>query len=199
VASGQAVLSTAFTTYGAHAVSAAYSGDATRNQSLSANQTVTVEDFQLTASDLTVKQGQSGSTPVVMTVSSGFASVVDFKCSVPSAQKDLTCTLNPQSLSGPGTITLSVSTTGASTAAMAGRASAVLAALCLLATPWRRRRRMAFSAALVCGFIALVGCGGSSSGSAGTPPGTYTLSVSGACGADSAPIAHAVNVTLTVT
>ena len=35
VAAGQAVLSTPFTTYGAHALSAAYSGDATRNQSLS--------------------------------------------------------------------------------------------------------------------------------------------------------------------
>ena len=200
VASGQAVLSTPFTAYGAHAVSAAYSGDATRNQSLSGDQTVTVEDFQLTASDLTVKQGQSGTTPVVMTASSGFASVVGFKCTVPSTQKDLTCTLNPQSLSGPGTITLSVSTTGASSAAIAGRTSAVLAAVCLLATPWRRRRRVALSAALVCGFIALVGCGGgSSSGSAGTPPGTYTLSVSGACGADAAPISHAVNVTVTVT
>ena len=160
---------------------------------------MTVEDFQLTATDLTVKQGESGSTPVAMTASSGFSSVVGFKCTVPSTQKDLTCTLNPQSLSGPGTITLSVSTTGASTAAITGRTSALLAAVCLLATPWRRRRRAALGAALVCGLVALVGCGGVSSGSAGTPPGTYTLSVSGACGADAAPITHAVNVTVTVT
>jgi FtsP/CotA-like multicopper oxidase with cupredoxin domain len=200
VSGGHAVLSTQLAAYGTHAISAAYSGDGTRNQSLSAPVQVAVEDFTLSADSLVLKRGESGSVPVNMATSSGFASVVGFTCTVPASLSATTCTVSPLSLNGAGSVTLQVSTS--STAAMGSAAHPLpltLAALSCLIIPWGRRRRVtALIAAL--GAIALLaaGCGSSHPASTGTPPGSYTVSVTGSCGDDATPITHALAVTVQV-
>lgn len=200
VADGQATLSTQLTAYGSHALAAAYSGDGTRNQSLSAAVPVAVEDFTLSAPDVTVKPGQSTSVPVQMTTSSGFASVVNFSCSMPAELQGATCTVSPSSLSAAGSVTLQISTR-----AMAALGPALtgmpitLATLSCLCIPWRRRRRAAVLAAAVCGIALLVvACSSSHPAGSGTPPGNYTLSVTGSCGSDAAPITHTLAVAVQV-
>ncbi len=200
VTGGQAILSTPFADYGSHSISAAYSGDNTRNQSLSPGVTVAVEDFRLSARSLAIPQGDTGSVPVSMTTSSGFSSVVDFTCSVPASMIGSTCAVSPGSLSAPGSVTLRIRTVSpGATTSLATRLPLTLAVLSCLVIPWHRRRRVAAVIAALCGILLAVGCGGSSHpANAGTPAGHYIVSVQGSCGRDAAPITHAVAVAVQV-
>ena len=192
---GSAVLTTQFNSYGKHLVAAAYSGDSTRNQSLSGSVAVAVEDFQMNPAPLSVKKGASGSAPIAVTMSNGFSSSVGFTCALPPTLTGATCEISPTSLSGSGTLTLTVRT---STTAAATYASvpAALAALLTLVFPWRRRQRALF--ATLCAITLLGACGGSHHADSGTPTGNYSVSVTGSCGADAAPITHAVSVALQI-
>ncbi len=193
-----AVLTTQLSSYGKHVVSAMYSGDSTRNQSLAAGVTVAAEDFGLSASALTVKWGQSGSAPIAVTASNGFAGVVNFSCALPDTLAGASCELSPASLGGAGTISLSVKTSSASAASIATGTSAALAALFLAVLPLRRRQREFFTAAMLCTLAILAGCGGAHDASSGSHAGNYTVTVTGSCGDDAAPIVHSVAVALQV-
>jgi hypothetical protein len=46
--------------------------------------------------------------------------------------------------------------------------------------------------------LLVIGCSGSHPASTGTPPGNYTLSVTGSCGDDAAPITHTLSVAVQV-
>jgi FtsP/CotA-like multicopper oxidase with cupredoxin domain len=200
VQNGRAVLTTPLSAYGAHLIFAAYSGDGTRNQSLSAGTTVAVEDFALSAAPLTVARGHSGSVPVAVTTSPGFSSVMNFSCALPANATGASCEVSPGSLAAAGTIRLTVKTSAVVTAARFTSIPAVLAAVLVLAIPWRRRRRRLCGAAVL-GTLTLLGsCGGSSQGAnPGTPAGTYTISLKGSCAADASPITHVVSVPLKIT
>ncbi len=200
VAGGQASLSTQLASYGSHALSAAYSGDDTRNQSLSAAVPVAVEDFTLSAPSVAIKQGQSASVPVQMTASSGFASVVGFSCGVPASLPGTTCTVSPSSLGSTGSVTLHITTRAAFALGPAATGLQVaVATVSCLCIPWRRRRRAAVLGAALCALTLLViGCSGSHPVSGGTPPGNYALSVTGSCGNDAAPITHTLSVAVQV-
>jgi hypothetical protein len=211
VGNGQAVLSTALPAFGTHAVTAAYSGDAARNQSLSAAVAVAVEEFALSANAATVTKGQVASVPIAVAASNGFSSSIDFSCALPGALTKATCTVSPTSLAGSGTITLLVSTTADHKPAalgglqrpppawLAGGVSPALAGLVLLLIPRRRWRRPALLGMLVCAVALLgVGCADSDPTEPGTPSGTYSVSVTGKCGGDASPITHTVLVSLRV-
>jgi FtsP/CotA-like multicopper oxidase with cupredoxin domain len=199
VSGGQSALSTQLADYGSHAISAVYSGDSTHNQSLAPAVAVAVEDFTLSAQSLAIKQGHSGSVAVAMTTSSGFASVVDFTCSVPGALTGASCKLTPPSLNGAGSVTLEVSTSSTAMSSATTGLPLTLATLSCLIIPWQRRRRATALLAALCGIAALaVGCGSSHPGSTGTPPGNYTVSVTGRCGGDAAPITHTISVAVQV-
>jgi hypothetical protein len=76
---------------------------------------------------------------------------------------------------------------------------ATLATLSCLMLPWRRRRRaLTFLAALGVITLLVVGCSGSHPANSGTPPGNYTVSVTGKCGDDAAPITHKLAVAVQV-
>jgi len=167
---------------------------------LSAATAVAVEDFALTAESLAVKQGQTASVPVNMTTSSGFASVVKFTCSVPANLTGTTCQVSPTSLSGAGSVTLQVTTSSSAALGSATtRLPVTLATLSCLIIPWRRRRRAAALVLALCGItLLLVGCSSSHSANTGTPPGNYTVSVTGGCGGDAAPITHTLSVAVQV-
>jgi FtsP/CotA-like multicopper oxidase with cupredoxin domain len=200
VQNGRAVLTTTLSAYGRHLLSAAYSGDATRNQSLSAGTPVAVEDFALGSASLTIPQGESGSTPVAVTTSPGFSSVMNFTCTLPASASGATCEVSPATLAAAGTLTVTVKTTPMRTAARLAPLPAVLAVMLALIIPYRRRWRIMAGAALV-GALALLGsCGGSSQGaSGGTPTGDYTLSLKGSCAGDASPITHVVSLPLKIT
>ena len=199
VTGGQGILSTPFADYGSHSISAAYSGDSTRNQSLSPALTVAVEDFRLSARSLAIRQGDTGSVSVGMTPSSGFSGVVDFTCAVPASMAGSTCTVSPGSLSAAGSVTLRISTVSSgATASLATGLPLTLAVLSCLMIPWNRRRRVAAVIAALCGILLAVGCGSSHQANTGTPMGNYTVSVTGSCGQGSAPITHAVDVAVQV-
>jgi hypothetical protein len=200
VENGRAALTAQLPGYGSHVLSAAYSGDATRNQSLSAGTPVTVEDFALSTPSLTIRQGEAGSTPVAVTTSPGFSSVMNFTCALPPSATGATCQVSPATLAAAGTITLTVKTSPARTAAKVSALPAVLAAVLALVVPYRRRRRVLAAAALL-GALALLGsCGGSSQGSGtGTPTGSYMISLKGSCAGDASPITHVVSLPLKIT
>ena len=191
-----AALSTALSSYGSHAVSAAYSGDSTHNQSLSGAVTVAVEDFALSAGPLKVSRGDSASVPVLVSTSSGFASTVNLKCALPATLSGASCEVTPASVSGAGTVTLLVRTSGAASASAYTALSTGLAGILLLVVPWRRRRLFAW---LVLSALTLGACGGSQHADSGTPPGNFSLSLSGACGGGAAPITHTISVPLQIT
>ena len=200
VQNGRAVLTAQLPAYGSHVIAAAYSGDATRNQSLSAGTTVAVEDFALSAQALTIRQGDSGSVPVAVTTSPGFSSVMNFSCSLPEAATGATCEVSPASLAASGTFTLTVRTRAPLTAAHLGTLPAVLAAILMLALPYRGRRRVRSGVMLLGALTLLSSCGGSSqSADSGTPTGSYTISLKGSCAADASPISHVVSVPLKIT
>lgn len=200
VQDGRALLTTQLSAYGRHVISAAYSGDSTRNQSLSPGTTVTVEDFALSTPSLTIKQGESGTVPVEVTTSPGFSSVMDFSCTLPASATGATCEISPATLAAAGTITLTVRTRAALTAAKVGSLSAMLAAIFALAMPYRRRRRVLLGAGLLGALMLLGSCGGSShNADTGTPTGTYTISLKASCAGDASPITHVVSVPLKIT
>jgi FtsP/CotA-like multicopper oxidase with cupredoxin domain len=199
LSNGKATLSAALTGFGAHVISAAYSGDATRNQSLSAGTTIKTEDFALSATALTVPRGHSGSSQVTVTTSDGFSSVMNFTCSLPASLASASCTLTPNTLAGPGMLTLSINTQAPAASALLTRASGVALAGLLLLAPWGLRRRMMFAVAVLGTLFVIIGCSSSHPASGGAPPGSYSVALSGTCGGDAAPIVHTVSVPLTIT
>jgi FtsP/CotA-like multicopper oxidase with cupredoxin domain len=199
VTGGQAVLSAPLSGYGSHALSASYSGDATRNQSLSAAATVAVEDFSLTAPAVSIKSGDSASVPVTMTTSDGFASSVDFHCAVPASLTGVTCNVTPGSLNAAGAVTLELRTGVSGMSAALLRWPVTLAMVGCLIVPWRRRRRGALLASALAAITLLaVGCSSSHTAAPVTPPGNYTVSVTGNCGGDAAPITHTLSVAVQI-
>jgi FtsP/CotA-like multicopper oxidase with cupredoxin domain len=200
VQDGRAVLSAALSAYGSHVLSAAYSGDATRNQSLSAGTVVAVEDFALSTPSLTIRQGESGSAPVAVTTSPGFSGVMNFTCALPVSATGATCEVSPATLAAAGTLTLTVHTSQALSAARLTSLPAVLAAVLALVIPYRRRWRRVAAAALLGTLALLSSCGGSSQGAAtGTPTGSYSISLKGSCAGDASPITHVVSLPLKIT
>jgi len=215
VASLTASLTTTFTANAS--ITAKYSGDANYAASTSPAFALTVSaqaDFSLTASptSLSVTPGQTGLTVISAGPLNGFTGTVNLTCAIPSAMSYTTCTLTPTSFTisgtGSGSSNLDVATTAPSTALrrfngprwFIPSAGALLAAIFLLLIPGRKRRvKLAFGALvlalLAAGFVA---CGGGSStvttGNSGTPPGTYTVTVTGT----SSNLTHTVNIPVTV-
>jgi hypothetical protein len=142
-----------------------------------------------------------------------FPGAVTFSCSKLPALT--TCAFNPTQIgsgSGDSVVTLTISTTAAIPAA--AKAAALLGmALPLMSIIWRRQRpriresllsrnqRILTAAAIFFSAMAWVSCsgglqgGGPGSGSPGTPPGTYTITLS----ATSGTVTHSTPVTLIVT
>jgi hypothetical protein len=212
ISDGRVTLTTQLASYGPHSVSAAYSGDALRNQSLSDGATIAVEDFALSAGSLAVLKGHTGSTPIAVTTSPGFASAMKFTCKLPGTLTGASCSLSPASLGAAGTVTLLLNTTAAHpraanrtvaavTAWLGGlcvRADQTLAGIVLLLVPLRRRPRAIVAALVVCAFALALGCGRAELSDPGTPSGTYSVSVTGVCGGAASPIVHVVSVTVRV-
>jgi hypothetical protein len=214
VSNGQAVFVTALVTNGSHSITAAYSGDSDCNESLSDALSVTVEDFALSASILTISAaGQSGSTAITVTPSSGFTSEISFGCALPSSFIEATCSVSPSSLTGGGKVLLTVNTASPRGMLVKGRivgtptvvggffagAATALACLSLLIIPLRRWREAAGFGVFLLGVAFLVfACGTTGRTDPGTPPGSYTTIVTAASGSGSSAIQHSLTVQVNV-
>ena len=174
-------------------------------------------DFTLTVAALspaTVSAGGSATSTTTIAPTNGFNGAVSLTCSVaPTVTRVPTCSFNPASVvGGAGTSTLTVATTAATTASMRPPSSGALYAmwlpvggLALLGAGFTSRKKKLWSLLLGCllfsGLVFLVACGGSSSsggggggGHAGTPAGTYTITVTGTSGS----LTHNTTVSLVV-
>ena len=173
----------------------------------------TVSGFSATAS----APGQPATSQIVLESIAGFSGTVALTCKAASASAQISCSLNPASVTVSttgGTSTMTISTTaphvlsGTSASArphglgwLAAGSSVLLAGIFFAGGPTRRRRYLAgFGLMLMVFFAAGLGCGGGSSSggssqNAGTPAGTYSITVTATSGSS---LTHTASVALIV-
>lgn len=183
-ATGVATLSTSTLAAGTHPITAAYQGAPTFMPSTSATLSQVVTplpgDFSIAIvpASVSVNRGIPAAYDVNITAINGFAGVVNFTCSIGTANKT-TCGFNPTTVVGSGTTLLTVLTTPAHPSSKAENRAAptTLVMAGLFCAFLLRRRRLQMTALLV--LLVFVGgtngCG--SSGDLGTLPGKYTVTV----------------------
>jgi len=150
--------------------------------------------------------GGSGTLTLTVTGGAGYNGTVNFTgCThLPAYTK---CTFNPASVIGSGSTTLTFTTTAPHSASnrvapnvWGATAGFTLAGIFVLGFAPRRRRWASIVALLTLAWLlTTLGCGGGSSGGGGggtpgTPPGTYTVTATGA----DANFSHPVTFTVTV-
>ena len=214
--SGIATLSISTLSGGSHSISAAYVGDGNFDASTSSAISV-MADFTLAASAFSpssVTAGQSATSSITVTPSNGFNMAgVTFTCSIaPAVTPAPTCSVG--SISTSGTATATVSTAGARAAlspAEGTRSAGMLLAFGLLIPALllgtsgkgaeQRKKLLSFVGMFlllgVCVFQSACGGGGGTStggNPTGTPPGAYTVTVTGTANG----IQHTAVVSLTV-
>jgi hypothetical protein len=210
---GSASYSTTSLAPGAHTITAVYSGDTNFISSTSAAITENIEDVTpvLGSPSVSVAPGGSVTETLTLTALGGLNEATTFACS--GLPAGASCSFNPMSVTGSGSTTLTITTTG-STAALIpeGRwlpgGGAAVACIILLIWPNRRRRWAQMLGILVlcfvfsttgCGGGGMSGGGGGGTGSSGTPAGTYTVTVTTTTGSGSSAISNTVTFQLTVT
>jgi large repetitive protein len=188
---------------GTFTIFAIYSGDSNLLGSTSPVISQTVlgpPDFSLSASPISVSQGQTADTPIAVTAINGFHGTITFSCVSPSST--IYCALSPSDLvvplpAGPtstsvsaGTVALSA-TTFATTVEKAGLVGAFL----LGVLSFKRRKQLALLGAVTLTLL-LTGCGVGTRylQRDGTPKGTYSITVRGTSG----KLSHTQTVLLTV-
>ena len=182
----------------------------TVNSTASNGSAFTVQDFAFDAvlADITVTAGSSGSEDVTFGTPDGFSGTISFACQ--GLPDKSSCTFTPASIT-PGantssTVTMKVSTTAAVTNGMKsglfglwlpfGGMGLVLAGM---GSSRRRRKALSMLGAIVVVpvLLAIVSCGGGSSGphtTPGTPPGSYTVTLK----ATASPTTHSQTFKLNV-
>ena len=231
LSSGKAALATTSLPSGTLNIKAVYGGDNNyvRTTSAELSQTVTAfPDYTLAANPTTqsVNPGSSANYTITVSAVDGYDGSVSFaSTSCSGLPSGAACSFSPGSVSGSGTTTLTITTTGPSASLTAPPSLTpnpsepnLWASLggvgfvgLVLAGDWKKRNRrrmmIAFAVFALIMIVALVGCGGGSSssggggGGGGTPANTYpiTIKVSGTAGSNGGNTAqHTLTVTLKV-
>jgi hypothetical protein len=138
----------------------------------------------------------SGSIPINVFASSGFASVISFTCAGLPAES--TCTFGPTSITGSGQILVTVSTTAPHITQLLDQrpyylarwltgGGFALAGIFVLGSPRRRRHRLPLLLITLALLLMIPACGGGGGShhqqDPGTPAGTYNVTVAAAGGA----------------
>src|SRR5262249_26169086 len=210
---GAASLTTSALAPGSHAIAAKYPGDANFSKSMSTVLSQTVgapppPDFSVGASpnSLTITAGQSGSIVFTVTPLNGFVQTVSFGCGNLPARA--TCTFDPLSVTPGGThavtstLTIRTVSNAGPAAQLAGFGALSFLSLGVLVLRGPRRRAAPWALCLAFAIL-LAACGGGGGGGsggggnpaqAGTPPGAYSVSITGTAGAANKSIAVSVTV-----
>jgi hypothetical protein len=171
-----------------------------------------VPNFTLTANPTSATiatQGGSATSTISLNATGGFTGTVTLACAVTGTGTPApTCLLSSPSISGSATSTVTVNTT-ANTASNTPRSNGIFYALLLpiggmtlLGAGFSSRRKKLLGilliGLLIAGFIFMTACGGSSSTKTppnnGTPPGAYSVTVTGTSGSLTAPVVFTVTV-----
>jgi hypothetical protein len=223
---GVATFSTSTLAAGTHSITAQYSGDINfvPRTSAAVNQKVLASSYALTANPAsqTVNPGSPATYKITLTPTNGYNGTVSFPATACGAlPSGAACSFSPSSITGSGSTTLTITTTGPTAALIAPPNStpqkrsldlwASLSGLGLvgmvLVGDWksRNRRRLGIGLAIlaVVFLITLVGCGGGSSSttpppSGGTPAGTSTVQVTVKDTTGASPSNGALKLTLVV-
>ncbi len=209
ITDGQATLTTAVDgNVGSNNLAAFYEGDTTYTETTSPSIPITVSPFGLTSSGTAAAVGAAAIANVSVNVANNYTTLIDLSCTLPSNLTESACFVNPNSITGTGTVQLTVNTTPAHPASsrlnsrpgwlMAG-GGASLACVVLLILPRRKGRNAALGIlAILAIAFTVVGCGGSAKTDPGTAKGTYTVVVTGAAGSGSSQYQTSVNVPITI-
>ncbi len=214
---------------GTHTLAVSYGGDGSFNPNRSGAVSVTVTaplpptpdyQFTLSASDLTIVQGQSGTLGVTIAANPSLSASVSFACS--GLPAEAACTFNPASLNvtpgqtGTAVITIATKAASSAQARLDSRSPFLLPAgaalagiLCwMLPLGVRARRLWMVVLAAVClatGSAVLTGCGGSAAASGpgaptdpGTPAGSSVVTVTATAISGTTTVTHTAMVTLGV-
>lgn len=195
VSGGMASWSTSALTPGSHSIAAYYGGDAWTAGSASTPLTVVVNEpeqippgMTLGATQVTVAVGSTASIPVTITSGSSQAKAVSVSLSCAGLPPGASCSyVTGAAVTNGATATLRISTSAPRSCAEASsdtKTPAGAAILLLFLLPWRRRA-MKGLLVLLCAALAtgaMTGCGAGNCADLGTPPGTYTVTVSGSTG-----------------
>src|SRR5579859_5434480 len=177
----------------------------------SANVTVRNPDYSIapTLPSVTVTAGQSGTEHITFTPNPGTGAAMTLACS--SLPAHSSCAFLPATVPAGSTLTdvvVTIHTTANTSASLThGRnfsayaswlAFAGLFGMAVMTMPPKRRRASAIVLVMLCvfGLALLIGCGSHSSPPVnnGTPPGTYTITVTGSSG----NVTHTTTFSLTV-
>jgi FtsP/CotA-like multicopper oxidase with cupredoxin domain len=191
---------------GSNNLTAFYQGDANYAESISPAIPLTISNFALTSPGATAVVGSAAIASVTLNVANGYTSPISLTCTMPASLTESACFVNPNAMTGTGTVSLTVNTTPAHPLSSSLRRApgwfvagggTTLACLVLLARPRRRERGqillIVFSMAFLFGAI---GCGGAAKAATdpGTTKGTYMVVVTGS----TAQYQASVNVPITV-
>jgi FtsP/CotA-like multicopper oxidase with cupredoxin domain len=209
ISNGQATLATAVDgNVGANSLTALYEGDTTYSATTSTPATITISDFALSSTGATAAIGAAAIATVSVNAANNYGNTISLSCSLPSTLTEAACFVDPGTITGTGTVQLTLNTTPAHPSSASGRSSGWLAAgggvtvacTLLLFVP-QRRRNMTLVAALGLSAFAIwmMGCGGASAkNDPGTTAGTYMVVVTGTAGSGSSQVQASVNVPITI-
>ena len=210
-AQGHATFSTSALAIGAHPITASYAGDANFLASASSafQQTITpfIGDFSLTITPaaLGLYTGESGSVTVSSSAQGGFNYDLALSCS--GLPPGGSCQYTSQTIKGgSGKNTILIATTPPQAARLTrpagGLGSAGVAGLfaCLLFifVPRGWRKKFVFVAVFAWLNLLAIGCSDPINLVSGTPPGTYTITVTASTTNQGQQMAHTANLTLAV-
>ena len=208
-----AMLSTTGLMDGMHSIYVLYAGDGTYSTAMSKAITVAVLDYNVafTPQTLTLQRGATGNVVLPVTLVGAFQGTITFACT-PPAGTQTTCTFNPTVVNGAGETTLTVTTTGSTTASAEigktrGFALATAFGFFFLLGLRKRRGRLGLILVLMIALIPgpSIGCGTGTTAStqpmtnSGTPLGTtfFTITAAGFDGTHT--IRHMYQFQVTVT
>ena len=194
---------------GSNSLTAFYQGDSTYAVVTSPSIPITISQFGLTSSGATAAVGAAAIATVNVNVANNYTNPINLTCALPSNLTESACFVNPASITGTGTVQLTVNTTPAHPAGsksngrpgwLAAGGGVSLACLVLLILPKRRWRNTTLSVLVILAIaFTVIGCGsGSAKTDPGTPAGTYTVVVTGAAGTGSSQYQTTVNVPITI-
>ena len=152
--------------------------------------------------------GAAAKAVVNVNVATNYTNLISLACTLPSNLTESACFMNPNSITGTGTVKLTVNTTPSHPASgklsnrpgwLVAGGGASLACIVILILPRRKGRNLALC--ILAGVVSVsivAGCAGSSKTDPGTAPGTYMVVVSGTAGSGASQYQTSVSVPITV-